>query len=285
MDRYDLEGLRKHYPELNDRDLVPVDIVDDGQVLGTVPDASLDFVIANSMIEHTDDPLGTIRNWLSKLRPGGVVYLTVPDKRVGWDEHRPLTSLAHMVEDYRVDAQARKARNYEHFADWTTYMMGGYNPGTQQNFEAETPEEADAKLKTHIQYLIDIDYSIHFHVFTYQTFLALLEYARDEWTFPSRSSTRRSPCLNHGSASLFCKRPMAHAERRARARVNDTASLHAAQAVVPFLMETLSPTRVVELGCSTGAWLSVFTELASGVYLGWTFTTQTAVLCASRRQT
>lgn len=260
VDRYDLEGLRKHYPELSDWDIMPVDIVDDGQVLGTVPDASLDFVIANNMIEHTDDPLGTISNWLAKLRPGGVVYLTVPDKRIGWDEHRPLTPLMHMVEDYRVDAQTRKARNYEHFADWTTYMTGEYDPQTQQNFEGATPEETEANVKAHIQHLIDTDYSIHFHVFTYQTFLEMLEYARDELDFPLEILDKGKPVPESWESIFILQKTDSPRGKTARTHADDTVNLHTAQAVVPFLMETLSPTRVVEFGCGTGAWLSVFTE-------------------------
>jgi len=260
VDRYDLEGLRKHYPELNDWNIMPVDIVDDGQVLGTVPDASLDFVIANNMIEHTDDPFGTIRNWLSKLRPGGVVYLTVPDKRIGWDEHRPLTPLMHMVEDYRVDVQTRKARNYEHFADWTTYMTGEYDPQTQQNFEGATPEETEANTKAHIQHLFDTDYSIHFHVFTFQTFLAMLEYARDELDFPLEILDKGKPVPESWESIFILQKTDGPRRKTARVHADDTVNLHTAQAIVPFLMETLSPMRVVELQCGTGAWLSVFAE-------------------------
>jgi hypothetical protein len=35
------------------------------------------------------------------------------------------------------------------------------------------------KDESEIQRLIDIDYSIHFHVFTFDSFRALLDYARD----------------------------------------------------------------------------------------------------------
>ncbi len=76
VDRYDVGGSRKHYPELAEHPLVPVDIVDHGQVLSTVADASLDFLIANNMIEHVDNSFGTIENWLARLRLGGTVYLS-----------------------------------------------------------------------------------------------------------------------------------------------------------------------------------------------------------------
>ena len=66
-------------------ELVKVDIVDDGEKLSSFPDGQLDFIIANHMIEHTANPLGTIRNHLRKIREGGVLYYAVPDKRYTFD--------------------------------------------------------------------------------------------------------------------------------------------------------------------------------------------------------
>src|SRR3954467_5871072 len=48
VDRFDVPGLRAQYPTMADLTFVPVDIVDDGEVLSSIPDGSLDFVIANS---------------------------------------------------------------------------------------------------------------------------------------------------------------------------------------------------------------------------------------------
>ena len=58
VDRYTLAGLREHCPELAAYTLVDPDIVDDGEVLTTLTDGSQDFVIANHVSEHTQDPVG-----------------------------------------------------------------------------------------------------------------------------------------------------------------------------------------------------------------------------------
>ena len=68
VDRLDVPALRRHYPELGALELVKVDIVDDGEKLSSLPDGQFDFIIANHMIEHTENPLGTIRNHLRKIR-------------------------------------------------------------------------------------------------------------------------------------------------------------------------------------------------------------------------
>jgi len=165
VDRFDVAELRRHYPELEGHELVPVDIIDDGQVLSKVPGGSLDFVIANHMIEHCDNPLGTLRNWVSKLKPGGICFVALPDQRKGWDERRGVTPLQHMIDDHKVDAAERKRRNRQHFREWVELV-------------------GNKKDETEIQHLIDIDYSIHFHVFTFESFRSLLDHARDVMRVP-----------------------------------------------------------------------------------------------------
>ncbi|MDP9254039.1 MAG: hypothetical protein M3O66_03725, partial [Verrucomicrobiota bacterium] len=52
LDRLPTEELRRHYPELANETQVNVDIVDDGETLRTIEDASYDFVIASHLVEH-----------------------------------------------------------------------------------------------------------------------------------------------------------------------------------------------------------------------------------------
>ena len=86
VDRMPVTLLRRHYPELDELPLVEIDDVgDDGERLQTIEAQSQDFVIANHLLEHTEDPISTIRNWLRVLRPGGVIYMAVPDKRHTFD--------------------------------------------------------------------------------------------------------------------------------------------------------------------------------------------------------
>ena len=60
VDRMSVEELREHYPELGDLDLAPVDVIDDGERLDTVPAESQDFIVANHFFEHCQDPIGTL---------------------------------------------------------------------------------------------------------------------------------------------------------------------------------------------------------------------------------
>lgn len=160
VDRMSVEDLRREYPELADWNLTRVDIVDNGEQLAKVPAESQDFVIANHFLEHTEDPIGTIQTHLGKLKPGGVLFYAVPDKRFTFDFRRPVTPLEHMVADHE---QGPERSRHEHFEEWTRLVPG-------QLHEGATEEEAAARA----QELNDEDYSIHMHVWTQAEFLSLI---------------------------------------------------------------------------------------------------------------
>src|SRR5437763_6623860 len=115
IDRLTVEELRGDYPELDDLDLTPVDVIDDGERLATVADASQDFIIANHFLEHCEDPIGTIETHLRKAKPGGILFYAVPDKRYTFDFRRPVTTLEHMVSDH--EHGPARSRN-QHYDEW-----------------------------------------------------------------------------------------------------------------------------------------------------------------------
>jgi SAM-dependent methyltransferase len=98
------------YPELAMFDIVNTDIVDDGFILNKIVDHSLDFIIANHALEHTPDPYGTLLKWKSKLRHHGVLYFALPIAEKCYDRGRPLTSLAHLLDDHRFFFASDTAR-------------------------------------------------------------------------------------------------------------------------------------------------------------------------------
>jgi SAM-dependent methyltransferase len=146
IDRCTVEELRKHYPELKDQPLVEPTIIGDAETLGNIEDSRYDFVVAAHVIEHMKNPLLALAQWVRVLKPGGLIYMLVPDKRATFDKKRVRTTLAHMVLDYQRPA---KERDYEHYLDYAIHV---------HNKDAhEAVEEADR--------LIATDYSIHYHVF------------------------------------------------------------------------------------------------------------------------
>jgi len=52
----------------------------DAQFMASVPDNSFDFVNSSHCLEHLQNPLEGLRNWLRILKPGGYLIALVPDE-------------------------------------------------------------------------------------------------------------------------------------------------------------------------------------------------------------
>jgi SAM-dependent methyltransferase len=181
VDRMSVADLRRHYPELAGWNLTEVDIVDDGEKLATIAEESQDFIVANHFLEHTEDPIGTIETHLGKLRPGGVLFYAVPDKRFTFDLHRPVTPVEHMVADHEGGPERSRA---EHYEEWVRFVEP---PSDEEREASDDPETAKARA------LDEADYSIHMHVWTQAEFLALILAirARTEDAFDVEVAARR----------------------------------------------------------------------------------------------
>jgi SAM-dependent methyltransferase len=157
VDRLDVAGLRQHYPELAGEDLVNADLIEDGDVLASIEDGQLDFIIANHMLEHTENPIGTIRNHLRKLRDNGVLYHAVPDKWLCFDCDRRITPFEHLVRDDRGGPMVSRL---EHFYEWVRVKE-----------KVVEPDEVERR----VQHLMSINYRIYFHVWDENQWRSFLE--------------------------------------------------------------------------------------------------------------
>jgi SAM-dependent methyltransferase len=102
------------YPEVLDP--VNVDIIDDGEILSKVEDGSLDFIVANHMLEHSKDVIGTVNTHLRKLKPHGVLFYALPERSQSFDRRRPNTAFAHLVVDHELGTQEGDLLHYREFA-------------------------------------------------------------------------------------------------------------------------------------------------------------------------
>jgi SAM-dependent methyltransferase len=99
LDRMLPSQLREHYPELGHRRLY-VSMVADGEDLSCIAEGALDFLIANHVIEHLDDPIAAIELFMKKLKAGGILYMAVPDMRRTFDYQRAETTWEHLSGDH-----------------------------------------------------------------------------------------------------------------------------------------------------------------------------------------
>jgi SAM-dependent methyltransferase len=170
VDRMTVGDLRREYPELADWDLAEVHVVDDGETLATVAAESQDFIVANHFLEHCENPIGTIETHLGKLKPGGILFYAVPDKRFTFDFRRPVTPLEEMVADYDQGPERSRA---EHYDEWSRLVIGDEAAGTP----AEGPSDEWVERKA--RELEAAKYSIHMHVWTQAEFLQMILACRE----------------------------------------------------------------------------------------------------------
>lgn len=158
VDRLNLHGLRTHYKELGDANIIEPDIIDDGERLEHFADESLDFIVANHFLEHCEDPVGTLEVFYRRLRPGGVLFMATPDKRRTFDSNRPVTPLKHLIKDHEAGPEVSRRKHYE---EWVSVIHG------------VTDKQ---ELKETVDRLMEENLSIHFHVWTFREMWELMDH-------------------------------------------------------------------------------------------------------------
>jgi SAM-dependent methyltransferase len=132
-----------------------VDVVDDAERLSRFAGDSLDFIIANHVLEHIEDPVLSLENMLRVLRPGEILLLVLPDGRRTFDARRPRTTIDHLLRDHLDGPEASR---WQHYEEWARLIEG-------------VPEELVAARAS--EFARD-DAHHHFHVWDLEDFLALL---------------------------------------------------------------------------------------------------------------
>lgn len=151
VDRATADELQDHVRFLGDTDnpvITPPDIVDDGHILSTIPDGSQDFIISCHVLEHCEDPIAAVGNWLRVLRPNGIAFIALPDKRFTFDVDRSVTQFSHLLRDHNEGPQwSRRA----HFEEMPRVILG---------------EQDESRIKALADYAEEKIGHTHFHCWT-----------------------------------------------------------------------------------------------------------------------
>jgi hypothetical protein len=195
------EENRQRYPELVNEDIVHTDIIDDGFILKSVDDTSVDFIIANHALEHSPDPYGTLLTWGKKLRKHGIIYVGVPIAELCYDKGREITSLDHLQRDHELFKSIRKEeiievtkehiREFIEISDRNIRVMNSMEPADEQS-KNTLCTQLIAGLKKEFLYAkgyedlisahvakINRIYDIHYHTFTPTSYEDFLQYFCD----------------------------------------------------------------------------------------------------------
>jgi predicted SAM-dependent methyltransferase len=168
VDSLSTEQLKHLYrTEVVGQEVVSVGIVTDAHTLKEIPDASQDFVIANQVVEHLENPLMALKNIFRVLRNEGVLFLSLPDKRYTFDRDRPVNDFAHVLNDYQNGPENSRK---DHYRQWVRLV------------EKVTDDSQVEKRSHDLEYVHK--YAIHFHVWSQFEMLELLIGLRHELKIP-----------------------------------------------------------------------------------------------------
>lgn len=153
-------------PNIKNKTIAPVDIVDDGQWLSKVADNSQDFVLSSHQLEHVQCPLTALENHLRVLKVGGKIIYAIPDKRFTFDQKRDITNFEHLVRDYYRTKNNLYTQNdlIEHYCDYFLHV----DHITNESERTKRALEAIAENR-----------DVHFHVWDAKALLEMFNETRD----------------------------------------------------------------------------------------------------------
>lgn len=161
-DYYSTEELKCQAVEIGvNPDLVsPVTHVIKDTALSNLTGHRFDIIIANHVLEHLIDPFEWLRDMEALLNEGGIVVVTLPDKKYSFDRFRPDTSLAHFVTDF---VQGGKRSLSEHCLE--ACLFYDYGVGGKSNTETNRLQRGilEGSLDSYHP-------GMHVHVFQAETF-------------------------------------------------------------------------------------------------------------------
>jgi len=145
-------------------------------------DRSLDYVVASHVLEHCANPIKALGEWFRVLKPGGIAYVVVPDKRYTWDRNRNETPLSHMIDDFEsgvTDCDDTHIDDFIYGVEWSEIQPDCKASETESQRKAHSEHYKERVAKGE-------EINIHFHVFSPQNFRALATEASSAHRIPYR---------------------------------------------------------------------------------------------------
>lgn len=150
-----------------------VDFISDARAL-PLANATLDYLCSSHVLEHLADPIAALHEWHRVLRPGGNLYLVVPDRRFTFDEPRAVTPSEHLLQDFAEGATfERNAPHIDEFVFQTDWAR--LHPEIPAGQRAEQQRRVRDGYRRDLAAGKSID--IHFHTFTPESVDRLLQAA------------------------------------------------------------------------------------------------------------
>jgi SAM-dependent methyltransferase len=138
-------------------------LVSEAGRLHDVPDGVYDLVLASHVLEHVANPLAALAEWRRVLRPDGRLVLVLPHRDATFDHRRPVTPLAHLLDDLASGVDEDDTTHVEEVLALHD-LARDPDAGGAERFAARLRENARWR-------------AMHHHVFDTQAALAMVDAA------------------------------------------------------------------------------------------------------------
>jgi SAM-dependent methyltransferase len=132
--------------------------------LSAIESDKYDFILSSHMLEHSANPLEALSEWLRVLKVEGIIIILVPHKDATFDHQRPVTTLAHLIEDFECQT---KEDDLTHLPEILELHDLSKDPGagTLQSFKERSAKNVENRC-------------LHHHVFDTKLAIQLLDYKK-----------------------------------------------------------------------------------------------------------
>jgi hypothetical protein len=212
-DHLSTEGLRKKYladPTVDLNALVEVDIVSEsGQFSSSLNGRLVDYVVASHVVEHVPNPIQWLQVLFEILRPGGFVFLVVPDKRFTFDFQRPPTTFGEMLESFLSDKKAPSVRDvFDHHSSAVMIDGGRVWKGVLGKEElVPLASNKDAFKYAQEVHKDGVYHDVHVSIFTPLSFFSIIERLIDTHLLMSEITSFRDTSINDIEFFVCLKKP------------------------------------------------------------------------------
>lgn len=168
-DKYSIEENRVRNPDVGPNRKIYCDVVDCAETLALAPNDHFDFLCSSHVLEHMENALLALENWLRVVKVGGYVIMAIPDKRFTFDKPRPVTPFSHIWMEYCYPdlAKGNRGIHYREFAINVSKMV-----------ESPAFDEEVARFASGIS-------DTHFHCWDASGIKEMLELFRDGDIYPA----------------------------------------------------------------------------------------------------
>lgn len=141
--------------------------------LDFIEDNKYGFVLSCHSLEHVANPLKAIFGWKRILQTGGQLALVLPDKEYTFDNKRPYTTFAHILQDYQQNIGEDDTTHFEEVLALHDFSRDTFL-GSMDELKTRTADNLSNR-------------AIHHHVFSLDLVREILEYAGFEIEYQQKA--------------------------------------------------------------------------------------------------